>query len=372
MDVQRSDLVVVGAGIVGLGHAVEAVRRGLTVTIVDRESEVVGASVRNFGHGCVTGQTGKARELAEESRRRWLQLAEVAGFWAQPTGTVVLARADDELRVVRELAGGAGGDGVQLLDAQQARARSGSRSDEVVGGAFLERDLRVDPREAVPALAAWLARQPGVTFLWSTFVHSAGAGRVHTSRGELAADRVVLCVGHDLGWLVPQIGEEHQVRRCRLHMLRIAPPSGMRIEPGILSGLSLLRYSAFSRQPSAALVRDRIARERPELLELGVNLMLTQRPDGSLLIGDTHHYGDSVTPFAAEQVDELILTETARLLGVESLAVLERWAGVYASAPEEFLVRDLDETTTLVAVTTGIGMTTGLGLAAEVLAQRLR
>lgn len=55
----RSDLVVVGAGIVGLAHAVEAVRRGLRVTVIERDRRPVGASVRNFGHCCVTAQRGE-------------------------------------------------------------------------------------------------------------------------------------------------------------------------------------------------------------------------------------------------------------------------------------------------------------------------
>ncbi|MBA3781924.1 MAG: FAD-dependent oxidoreductase, partial [Nocardioides sp.] len=93
----HSDLLVVGSGIVGLGHAVEAVRRGLTVTLVEREDRVVGASVRNFGHSCATAQAGVALDLARASRERWLELGRHAGFWVGTTGTVVVARADDEL-----------------------------------------------------------------------------------------------------------------------------------------------------------------------------------------------------------------------------------------------------------------------------------
>ena len=41
----RADLVVVGAGIVGLAHAYEAHRRGLSVAIVDRDARPVGAPI---------------------------------------------------------------------------------------------------------------------------------------------------------------------------------------------------------------------------------------------------------------------------------------------------------------------------------------
>ncbi|HEY3736031.1 MAG TPA: FAD-dependent oxidoreductase, partial [Jatrophihabitans sp.] len=55
-----ADLVVVGAGIVGLGHAAAALRRGLSVVVLERDSRAVGASVRNFGHVCTTPQSGQA------------------------------------------------------------------------------------------------------------------------------------------------------------------------------------------------------------------------------------------------------------------------------------------------------------------------
>lgn len=366
----HSDLIVVGSGIVGLGHAVEAVRRGLTVTVVEREDRVVGASVRNFGHGCVTAQAGVALDLARVTRERWLELGRDAGFWVGTTGTVVVARADDELALLQEFADSRPGE-VGLLDAVGAAARVGSAATDIVGGAFLDRDLRVDPRTAAPAIAGWLAAQPGVTFRWSTNVLGVESGRVRTSRGDLTADQVVVCLGHDVDHLFPDLAEAAGVRRCRLHMLRVEAPEGRTITPAVLTGLSMLRYPGLAAQPSAARVRARFAAEQPELLDLQINLMLTQRPDGDLLIGDTHEHVTSVDPFSDEGEDQLLLDQSAALLGVPHLRVKERWMGVYASAPEEFLVVQPYPGATVVSVTSGIGMTTGLGLASHVLGQLL-
>ena len=55
-----AEVVVVGAGIVGLAHAYHARDLGLSVVVVDRDDHATGASVRNFGHGCVTAQAGVA------------------------------------------------------------------------------------------------------------------------------------------------------------------------------------------------------------------------------------------------------------------------------------------------------------------------
>lgn len=339
------DLVVVGAGIVGLAHAWHAVRRGLSVTVVERDEHAVGASVRNFGHGCFTAQDGVAFEYATAAREEWLRLAREAGFWLRESGTVVVARHDDERAVLEEF----------------ASIRDITLTDE---GAFLPLDIRVDPREAVHAIAAFLAER-GVAFHWSTNVLTVEPGLVRTSRGELRCRAAVVAVGHDVDRFFPGLAEERQVRRCQLRMLRVA--HGGVIAPAVLTGFSMLRYDAFARCPSTEKVRERLETDHPELVAAGLNLMFTQLPDGSLTIGDTHHYSRTVDPYRPEHLDDLVLVETARLLGVPTLSVLERWRGIYASAPEPFLTATPVPLTRAVSVTSGIGMTTALGLAPAVL-----
>ena len=358
------DLVVVGAGIVGLAHAIEAVGHGMSVAIVERDDRPVGASIRNFGHICVTAQSGRALQYAEVARRRWLELSSLAGFKASQTGTVVVARAADEMAVLEELSIRRG-DGVDLLDLAGVRARLPRLGDGVVGGAFLAADLRVEPSETVPRLLAWLADEPRVTLQLATNVQSVETRAVHTSRGSLAADRIVVCVNHDVDRLYPEVAAAAGMRRCQLHMLEVEPAQPAAYEPGVLTGTSLLRYSAFADCPSSAALRERIEREHPQLLEAGVNLMFTQRPDGAVTLGDTHHYGTTLDPWRPEALDELLLSEGRQLLGSE-LAVRTRWRGVYASAPGEYLVATPSDGVRVVSVTAGIGMTTAFGLAGEV------
>jgi D-hydroxyproline dehydrogenase subunit beta len=361
-----TDLVVVGAGIVGLAHAVEAVSRGLRVTVLERDQRAVGASIRNFGHICTTAQGGTALDLARAARETWLRMGEKAGFAVVPSGTVVLARGDDELAVLEELAAARDSAEVRLLTPEQARGRVPFATDEVTGAALLPLDLRVDPREAVPALAAWLADE-GVDIGWGTHAGRIETGVVHTSHGPIHAERIVHATGHDVDRLFPAIAEEHGVERCVLQMLEVAPPGDVVVEPAVLTGLSMLRYEGMSALPAASALRTRIATEQPELLDVAMNLMLTQRPDGSIVLGDTHHHAVTHLPFEEEDVVDLVLREGARLLGTP-LAVRRRWRGVYATAPRtDFLVAEPHPGTRVVSVTSGIGMTTAFGLAPRVL-----
>lgn len=365
------DLVIVGSGIVGLAHAYDAVTRGLTAVVLDRDERAVGASIRNFGHICTTAQSGRALDLALAAREHWLDLGRKAGFDVQEHGTLVLARAHDEQAVLEEVADARGTDQVRLLPARDL-ARLPLGGSDVVGAAHLPLDLRVDPREAVPAIAAWLAAE-GVDFRWRTTVasietdDSGDAATVHTSRGPVRGRRVVVATGHDVDRLYPELADAAGVTRCRLQMLEVEAPGGVQIDPAVLTGLSMLRYGAFAGTAAAQDVRSRLAAESPELLDVEMNLMLTQRPDGAVVLGDTHHYATTPLPFDEEQDAQLLLREGSRLFGTE-LTVLRRWRGVYASSPRtDFLVEAPSPVVRLVAVTSGIGMTTALGLAPTVL-----
>src|SRR3982751_1868458 len=93
---RTSDVLVAGAGIVGLAHAIAAVERGLSVTVIDRDARAVGASIRNFGHACVTAQTGELYELARVAREKWLRYGRLAGFFHVESGALALARTAAE------------------------------------------------------------------------------------------------------------------------------------------------------------------------------------------------------------------------------------------------------------------------------------
>lgn len=361
----RADVVVVGAGIVGLAHAVSAHDAGLSVAVIDREHRPVGASIRNFGHACVTGQAGELADLAQAARRRWLELSARVGFWAVESGGLALARTQREEAVLQELAAERG-DQVRMLTAEQARDRLGAPGPaDLLAGARLRDDVRVDPREAVPAIAAWLAEQPGVSFHWNTSYFREEDGRVLTSRGVLHAQRTVLCAGHDLDHVEPEVAARHGIQRCALQMV-LAEDPGIRMEPAVLTGTSMLRYDAFASMPSAPGLAEELARTRPDLVGIDANLMFTQRPDGTLLLGDSHDLRPSQEPFLQESTTEILLDRAAQMLGLDRSALrpIQRWQGVYASSPQaRYLQRDLGERLQVCTVTSGVGMTIGLGLA---------
>lgn len=362
----RADLVVVGAGIVGLAHAWHAVRAGLSVVVLDRDDRPVGASVQNFGHICTTAQSGLARTYAEIAREAWLTLSGDAGIGVRESGTVVIARTDAEMAVLDEFAAARRGE-VEILAPDAVAARGGWAAPGTVGGAFLPRDLRVDAPTAVPALVAHL-RDLGVEVRFGENVVDVRDDGVRTATGWFPAAAVAVCVGHDVDRLFPDLAAEAAVRRCRLRMMEVEAPSAARIAPAVFTGSSLLRYGGFAETAAAEGVRAELAATDPELVAHVVNLMATQRPDGRVVIGDTHHYERTLDPFDDETLDELLLDRFRRLFGVDSLRVRRRWRGVYAASElSPYLSASPRPGLVVASVTSGIGMTTALGFARDVL-----
>ncbi|MDQ4215658.1 TIGR03364 family FAD-dependent oxidoreductase [Microbacterium capsulatum] len=356
----RFDVAVVGSGIVGLGAAYAAVRRGKSVVVIDRTERPVGSTIRNFGHLCIGAQSGAARTYADASRPIWLRLAQDAGFWLRESGTLVVAREHDELALLDEAA--ADDEGIRLLDQARVRELAPVRDGVARGGALVGVDLQVNPREAAAAIVRHLTSL-GVEFRYRTAVTDVESGRVRTTRGVVDADEVVVAVNHDIDQLLPEIADRAGVIRCALDMMRVAVDLPAPLAAPVLTGWSLVRYRRFAGLGSAAALRERLHSERPALAALDLNQMYTQLPDGTMLLGDSHHKGVQPGPFQPEAAFDAFVDEAHALFDIRRLRVLERWQGVYAAAREELLVEEVAPRVLALAATTGIGMTTGLGLA---------
>lgn len=370
---ERFDLAVVGAGIVGLAHALAAVRRGLSVVVVDREEAAIGASVRNFGFVTVTGQQqGACWARARRSRDVWEEVAPQAGIRVEQQGLLVVARRPEAIAVLEAFKATEMGAGCELLTHEQAERHYAAMlaRGPVAGALYSPHERRVESRDAVPKLALWLEAEKGVAFRRRCQVTAVEAGRLLTTQGEIRAARVVVCPGDDLLTLFPECIAALGISRCRLHMMKVMPPDGFRLPCAVMSDLSLVRYLGYAELPEAAALRARLEREQPEALANGVHLIAVQGADGGLVVGDSHHYGFSPSPFSPEAVDDIILAELAAVLAVPGARVVERWSGTYASLPDKLMVREAPAPDIrLVIVTSGTGASTAFAIAEETIAE---
>jgi FAD dependent oxidoreductase TIGR03364 len=363
----RFDLLVVGAGIVGLAHALLGARAGLRVGVVERDAQANGASIRNFGFVTVTGQgMPHTWRRARRARDTWAEICESARIPVLHRGLLMAARRPEALDVIEEFAAGPMGAGCRVLS-RDALPDPLRRDGTVLAALQSPHELRVESRDAIPLLTAYLREALGVVFLPRTAVLAVAEGRVDTARGPLMAERIVVCPGTDLATLFPTVFERRRTTLCKLHMLRLADP-GWRLPAAVMSDLGLHRYRGYADCAALPALRARLEAEQPGHLEHGVHLIVVQSADGSLVVGDSHHSAATPDPFQPEAVDALILDEFARVLGPPP-PTLERWIGVYPTGPEDAFVEAVAPGVRLVSVTSGTGASTAFGLAEEVMAE---
>ena len=260
------------------------------------------------------------------------------------------------------------GAGCELLTPAQAAARHPAlRTEGLQSVLYSPHELRVESRTAIPQLALWLQQALGVDFRFGESVTEVATPRVTTSRGRYHAERVVVCNNADPGGLFASEWTDNQVQLCQLQMLRVQPQAGFKLEGSVMGDLSLVRYEGYSALPEAAALRAQLEREEAQSLKHGIHLIAVQSADGSLVVGDSHHYGSAPQPFASEAVDRLMLRHMNEALHIDKAQVVERWTGIYPSSAEApCFVKAPDAATRMVAVTSGSGASTAFGLAEEV------
>jgi D-hydroxyproline dehydrogenase subunit beta len=364
---------VVGAGIIGLGTALCAARHGLRVVVIERDAQANGASVRNFGFVLVSGQErGTMWARARRTRELWNEVAAAAGIPIAQHGAWMIVRRPESVDVLNAFLATEMAEGCRLLAPAEARRRCPQLAGAPIA-AVLESsaELRVESRDAIPRLAAWLASAHGVTFMYDTAVRGVDAPAVSTSRGVLQAERVAVCPGDDFSTLYPERLALHGLTRCKLQMLRLADP-GFRLPAALMSDLGLGRYLGYAALAAAAPLKARLAHEQPRHLQHGVHLIVVQSADGTLVVGDSHHYAATPDPFAHEEIDALILDEYRAALGIDPPPTLERWVGTYASATDQAVLFDAPQSAVRIAiVTSGAGASTGFAIGEELVAALL-
>ncbi len=372
---RHSDMLIIGAGILGLSHAYAAAKRGLRVRVFERSATPLGASVRNFGQALVTGQPpGIMLELARASREIWGDWAQLAGLQLKRNGSYLFARTEAEEHLLQAFCNGRAvehGYRVELL--------RGAALNDLYGGQFRHHraalhgldDQQLYSREAIPMLIEYLRRDLGVEFHFSTLVRDIEPGQLHSTAGTFRGAQIVLCSGHDYQTLLAEPLARLEPQICRLQMLRARPQVDLKLQHALLTGLSCVHYGAFSDLPQAAAVQAQILAQAPHLHEHGIHLLISPTPYGELIIGDSHDYGRDPSPFNAEQVDDWMIELAEQTLGCK-VQVLERWQGVYGARgqqPFSFLQAAPGVHASLMH--TGVGMSVGPAMAENNIARLL-
>jgi glycine/D-amino acid oxidase-like deaminating enzyme len=154
------------------------------------------------------------------------------------------------------------------------------------------------------------------------------------------------------------------VRRVRLQMLQTEPFDGQ-LTTAVADGDSLRYYPAFDLP-----ARSRLAPQAPVAAATAAQLLLVQRLDGSLTIGDTHSYSEPFDFDVDEKPYDHLRARAQQLLGTPLPPARLRWAGVYSQVTGTELYHRSQVAPGVVLVTGpgGRGMTCSPAIAEETFA----
>lgn len=199
-----ADVVVVGAGIVGLCTAWELHKRGFAVVVVEQRFPGYGASSRNAGAIWLqTRRKGLEMALARAGRDKYAEYIEVLGdvFDYRRDGGLFFFENDDQRAVIERYVGDRQDAGLdmELISRSDAAELTPILPDTAAGAAFCRDDAQIDALSFVNALENACTRSGIRIFRNSSVLSSLREGDavagVRTVRGEVHAAGVVWATG---------------------------------------------------------------------------------------------------------------------------------------------------------------------------------
>jgi FAD dependent oxidoreductase TIGR03364 len=362
-------VTIVGGGILGTAHALEAVARGHDVVHLEREPEARGATVRNFGLVWVSGRSRGELSAAMRSRELWEKLgADIPGIGFRPAGSITLMRTPGELAVAEEVMARADAEcrGFRLLEPRDVRAVNPALRGRYLAGLHCAHDAAVESRQALPAMREHLAASGRYTFISRTEARSVTGTAVLDDRGNVhEGDLVLVCAGAAHGGLVREIAGELPIRRVRLQMMQTEPLDEP-LTTAIADGDSFRYYPGFAGPALNSLKRN----ESQDMVadEHRMQLLCVQRLHGGLTIGDTHEYDEPFDFDVTEAPYAYLVDVVEEFLGRALPPVRQRWAGVYSQCidPDQLVCRTSpDDGIWVVTGPGGRGMTLGPAIAEQ-------
>lgn len=358
----RSDVVIIGGGIIGIMTGLFLARDGISVTVCEKGEVGHEQSGRNWGWVRVMGRDPGEIPLGLESMRLWSEMDAMVGGETGFTRSGIVYVADTPAKLAEHEAWLEHARQYQLdsrlLSTREIESVLPGCKRAFAGALFTPSDARAEPQKAVPAMARALRRLGG-TVLTRCAVRGieTKAGRVSavvTERGPIACSQVVLAGGAWSRLFLGNLGIDFPQLKILGSVFRTEPLDG---PPGHAVGASDFAfrkradggYTIAHRGASVAeIVPDSfrlfadflpsLVKQRHELrLRLGSRFLEEARTPKSWAL-------DEETPFERMRVldpapSSAILREAQANLvkafpAFAGLKVAQRWGGLIDATPD--------------------------------------
>lgn len=317
-----TEVLVIGGGITGCATAYELSKRGVRVTLLEREH------LHAMGSGWTLAgvrQSGRHRAelpLAREAIRRWETLAEEldADLEYRQHGNLRLAVMEDDVVTIQQVVaqGNAAGVAMSYIDAATAREIAPAITPSVVGASFCPTDGHANNVKTVQAYAKAAQRLgasivTGVEVLQLATEGDAITGVV-TTDGTYSADVVVVATGIYTPQLLAPLGILLPIEIVDCPVAETVPTDAFHLDQvlGVASG------GFAARQTADSAIRF-----------IGA----------SIPWGEGHHTAANVGP-TVQQLDDMTSNAIAMLPELAHLRIHRVWGGLIDRTPDVIPVLD--------------------------------
>lgn len=358
--------LIVGGGILGTFHAIEALGRGWQVDHFDADAEPHDATVRSPGILSPSlAADGLDLNLSVQSREVWAQLArQVPDLNLRATGSLVVAANAHELRLLQEAAGhpSAAQRAWHLVGPETVRLHNPALRGELAGALFSPLDAVMEPRSILEALRRHLAGPGTYRFVAGREIHDFDSTSVTDTTGRVyRGDVVVLCLGVRSSLASSVVSSPSLLRRVRLQMLQ-TEPLDEEFPTQVSDVHTLARHCVLGRQHIESL-----APSDPLLGEFDLRFNCVPRTTGALTVGEARETEEPFDFDVAERPAKVLLSRLEQFLGHPPPPVVRRWYGVLQECTDGRLWHreDLDDTVILVTGAAQRGVTLAPMIAAD-------
>lgn len=382
MNQTKTDLIVIGGGILGTFHAYHALEMGLTVRLFEKNKQPRGATVRNFGQVVPSGMNAEWQQLGRKSLAIYKQLQAQFDLTMRPNGSYYIASDEEEMTLLEELRhiNRQNDYASELLTQKQCLQRlEGLKEDYCRGALFFPEEVTVESREMILRVLGFLSKEKGLLYQASTPIlqvqQANGHCEVLDNWGRVyTAEQVIICSGDEFRLLFPDVFANSDLELTKLQMMQTVRQPSMRVNGNILTGLSIRRYESFQECPSYQDIKKREDKDA-YWKKWGIHILFKQSPDGSFIIGDSHEYADAAHADDLgfdihPEINDYMLTAAKEIFQLEDWTLEREWFGVYSQCKtQDLFSQTIDENIHIVTGIGGKGMTASAGLAEKHLAQ---
>ncbi len=269
---QAADVVVIGAGIVGVAAAYALAKAGHSVALLEKGVVAGEQSSRNWGWCRLLNRDEREIPLMQHSQALWDRLpAEIgADMGFRRNGLVYVTKDPQQLAGWRDWAEMARAYQVpvRIIDGAEAKRLTPGNEQEWVGGVVSPQDGRAEPGMAAPALAK-AARALGATLHQNCAVRGLDmtGGRVSgvfTEKGLVRTNAVILAAGAWASMFLRRHGAD--MPQSSVHSTVFSTTPAKQVSPG---GLFTPDFILTPRLDGGYIVAAR-ARGRLELTPAGI------------------------------------------------------------------------------------------------------